>query len=202
MKYKQALQARIDNFEQHKADLEGQGYQSQKVVIGIVMANILALLIGVVAAIVMGIGYVTIHKSGSYSITISSMFLFIIVFLLLAIVHEFLHGITFACFCEHKWKSIQFGIIWKYVTPYCSCLEVLNWKYYLMGGLMPFLVLGIGFYLIALWTGSFWMLLLSVLNVIGAGGDLVIVYHLLRNHDGIIMDCPQECGYMRFYKSK
>lgn len=205
-KQSKAVKERIENYNRLQAKFKQQGYQSEKITISIVVANVVAILIGVVLGSAMLAFYVMIHsslwKQGTISITfqIESMLLFFLCYFLLIIVHEALHGCIWGLYCKKKFQSIQFGILWKYLTPYCCCKEVLPYNAYVLGGLMPFLILGVVCYIIAILLGRFDILLLSILNVIGASGDLIIAFYLIRQHEGYMLDLPQECGYMRFYK--
>lgn len=200
----QRLNERKANFERMQQKMEEEGYQSRKVCIGIIKANVVAIFIGIVATILMVGMYMAVQDGIEFHFNIDDpltpFLYFICADLILLVVHEALHGLTWGFFCKRKWKSIQFGVMWKYLTPYCSCLEPLHWKVYLLGGLMPFLVLGIGFFVVAIMEASVVLLFFAILNVIGAGGDLMVVWKIIRNHEGILMDLPEECGYMQFYK--
>ena len=195
-KYKDKLQEREENFAYKKEYFESLGYQSEKVMVNVVYANIISVLILAISSVIMIVCFMSIYDT--FQIDLS--FKIIGWLIALIIIHEVIHGLTWSLFCEQKWKSIQFGIMWKLLTPYCCCLEVLPWKTYILGGLMPFFVLGVGGYILALWLGSGTVLILSILNVAGAAGDLIVAYRILKNHDGVLLDLPKECGYMRFYK--
>ena len=39
-------------------------------------------------------------------------------------------------------KDIEFGVMWKYLTPYCTCRKSLKRGQYITGNLMPTIVLG------------------------------------------------------------
>lgn len=205
MKKRNALQARIENFENIVEQYEKEGYSHTEVKINIVSANIKAILLIILTAVLFGIPFGYVHGIQG-SITISSDVLmlsslsFLGIYLLTLVLHEGLHGFGFSLFCKKHLKSIQFGVIWKYLTPYCSCMEPLNWKPYLFGGLLPFLVLGIGFFIVAMVNGSFIWLLFAILNVGGAGGDLIVAYHIVKDRPILLMDLPQDCGYLYFYK--
>ena len=42
--------------------------------------------------------------------------------LLLTVLHELIHGAVFGWFAPHRYKAIQFGVIWSMLTPYCACI--------------------------------------------------------------------------------
>ena len=104
--------------------------KGRKVAIDIVKANVFAVVIMVVAAIVFLIPFFLIWKDrkpigelfggfGDWSIALVLMFVGIAV-------HELIHGATWACFAKNGWKSISFGIMWKLLTPYCHCNEPMH----------------------------------------------------------------------------
>ena len=59
------------------------------------------------------------------------------------VVHELIHGLTWAYFAKKGFKSIRFGVFWEMLTPYCHCSEPLTVRQYCIGALMPLVVLGI-----------------------------------------------------------
>ena len=68
--------------------------------------------------------------------------LFLLVFFALIVLHELIHGITWSLFTENRMKDIEFGVMWKYLTPYCTCRKSLKRGQYITGTLMPTIVLG------------------------------------------------------------
>lgn len=90
--------------------------------------------------------------------------------------------------------------MWKEVTPYCCCSEPLSFKGYILGGLMPFLVIGIGMFIIALVLGNNMIFILSMFNILGASGDLTIALMLLKCRKSVIIDHPTKCGFVTFNK--
>ncbi len=71
---------------------------------------------------------------------------------------------------------------------------------------MPTLVLGVLIAVVGILTNSFWVILLSVFNIWGGGGDFNIIIRLLRYNtkgkDVIFMDHPTEVGLVAFEKEK
>lgn len=72
------------------------------------------------------------------------------------------------------------------------------WKVF--GCLFPGMVLGIGIYAVAFITGSAVLLWLSILNILGAGGDIWIAWRVRKYHTGYVLDHPTECGFVIFQK--
>ena len=109
--------------------MEENEVKGRKVAIDIVKANIFAVAIMVVAAIVFLVPFFWLWKDkkpisellggfGDWSIT----FILVIVGI---VVHELIHGLTWACYAKSGWKSISFGVMWKLLTPYCHCDQVI-----------------------------------------------------------------------------
>ena len=121
-------------------------------------------------------------------------------FLVTAYIHEVLHGVGWCLGTKKKWKSIYIGMMWSSLTPYCHCKEPLEPGKYLIGCLLPGTLLGLGIYLAAFLTGSNVLLWLSLLNVLGAGGDLLIAWYARRYRTGYVLDHPTECGFLIFQK--
>lgn len=120
---------------------------------------------------------------------------FLIAYIVLIIFHELVHGFVFHFFCENKWKSIKFGIIKKYLMPYCHCEEALQLMHYRLGTIAPLIVTGILPYVIALISDNFILMLISLPMIVGAGGDITILL-LLRNEKNnvLVLDHETLCG--------
>ncbi|HZK34082.1 MAG TPA: DUF3267 domain-containing protein, partial [Bacillota bacterium] len=114
------------------------------------------------------------------------------------VAHELIHGLTWAYFCKTKWKAIGFGVIWKYLTPYCTCNEPLSYKAYITGGLMPTIILGLVPYIISLLIASEFLLFFSLLLIIGGGGDMYMVMIMRKYKNAIFVDHPYEVGCTAF----
>lgn len=107
-------------------------------------------------------------------------------------------------FGKDYWKSIRFGVIWKALTPYCTCLRPAKRGQYILGAAMPTLVLGIGLTAAAALTGVFWVFILAIAMIFGGGGDFTIILKILlhrqRGKEAVYYDHPYECGVVVFEK--
>jgi hypothetical protein len=201
---RKTLDARINNFETISLDLLGKGYTQHKAIISVKKANILAIF---VSAPFLFLALLFFYLSqGELNFTFGTnfggTFLFFILSFASIFIHEFLHGFGWSLYCNYRWKSIEFGVIWKYLTPYCHCKELLPTMQYLSGGLLPFMVLGVLLNQLSVWTGSYLLLALSLFNILAAGGDLAIALMLIsyRKANTRILDHPTECGFVAFVK--
>lgn len=127
----------------------------------------------------------------------SHQVLLLLILILGIILHEGLHGVTWGLFAKGHLKSIRFGIKWAYLTPYCHCNEPLKRNHYLLGGIMPGLVLGLFPVIVALIYGYGWLLLLGIFFIGAAGGDLMVLFKLIKvDKKHLIQDHPNEIGFL------
>ena len=145
-------------------------------------ANVYALVFVIPVFILFGLPFYLIHLKGQNAETLLdllnnnlSLFKFRTLVVLLSIfagiiLHELIHGITFLFFCKNGLKSIRFGIMWKFFTPYCHCKEPLKVRHYIVGALMPAIVLGFIPAIVGVITGQVLILLFGILFSLAAGG--------------------------------
>lgn len=183
-----------------------EDYLKEEVIIDITKANGFALLVLIVPLLVFGIPYYLIwhgqlldiiRNSGSMGSLFGSLFFFLA--LIVGIVlHELIHGVFFAIFAKHKFKSIKFGIMpaSKLFTPYCHCKEPLKINQYRVGGIMPLIILGIIPAIISLFNGNLFLFCIGIVFIMAAGGDILIIQKTLKEEkDSLIFDHPSEAGY-------
>ena len=175
-------------------------FKGRKVVIDIVKANIFALAIMVISAIVFLVLFFIIWKEKK---TVSELFgnfgdwsIAFILFIVGIVVHELIHGATWACFAKRGWKSISFSVMWKLLTPYCHCDEPMTIHSYMMGAMMPCIILGVFPAVIALFIGSLPMLVWGIIFIAAAAGDIWISLLLTKeNPKSLVFDHPSEAGF-------
>lgn len=127
-------------------------------------------------------------------------------FAVLIVLHELIHGICFSCFVPGGWKSIDFGFNAAAFAPYCTCLEPLSKKAYIISALMPTIFLGFLPCIIASFLGNTFILLLGLTMIFGGAGDFLMVYNLIKiktkDRDVLFIDHPTEIGSLIFIKEK
>lgn len=200
----EAEQRRLDKFNSISSDLIEKGYRKSDLQVSIVWANVMVLLmtIPIMAAgiILMNI----VHPGLSYRSSLPGMMTVLIGFMVLIVVHELVHGLTWSLFAENGLKDIEFGFMKKYLTPYCTCSTPLKKSGYICGALMPLLVLGQIPTVVAIVIGSVPLLYLGLLMILSAGGDILIVIKLLRYksqaEEILIYDHPTQAGSVVFEK--
>lgn len=192
-------QRRIQNFETQRRHMMELGYTEHIGTIAVIKANIMALLtagpFAVAAVLIYGF-----YWDWTLQINWTDAVLCLICIPLSIPVHEGIHGLTWGLFCKNGFKSIRFGVMKESLTPYCHCMEPLSFASYLLGGLMPFLILGVGLFIISLLGQSVMLLGLSFFSMLAAGGDTTIVWMLIPYRDAKIIDHPTDCGFVAFRK--
>jgi len=194
-----AEERRKAHFEEIKAELEGEGYRSKDLMISIPAANIFSVaILAIAAAAIFGLIY-AVHGTlwnGDFN-----MLWFALVFIASIFIHEVIHGITWGAFAKNHMKSIEFGFIVQMLTPYCTCSEPLKKHQYLLGTLMPLIVLGILPSIAAVITGSMFAAVVGILMISAAAGDIMIAWKVLKcrhSADQLFVDHPYEGGSVVF----
>jgi hypothetical protein len=118
------------------------------------------------------------------------------------VVHELIHGITWACYAKRGFHAISYGVIWKMLTPYTHCDEPMHIRPYVVACLMPLIILGIIPSVIAIIIGWIPLLAFGIFFIAGAMGDVLIVWMLRKeNPQYLVLDHPSEAGYF-IYESE
>lgn len=201
-------QLRKERFEEKRAQMEEEGYQTHDLTISIAYANVMALVLGFVFATPLAIVFFLRNplQPSSFDLNLSTLGLLclgaIAALMALVVLHELIHGAAWAVFAPNHWRAISFGFIAKYLTPYCTCSDALNKWEYIVGGTMPLLLLGIVPSIVAIFLGSGWLFLMGIFMVFAAGGDLTIVLGLLRfdskGKEVRFLDHPYKGGLVAF----
>ena len=111
------------------------------------------------------------------------------------IAHELLHGLAWSFYAKKGWKSISFGIEWKYLTPYCHCAEPLLMNPYRIGSVLPAVVLGFIPSILAIINGNLWLLAFGFFFTFAAGGDFLVLWLLRHEKSSVFVeDHPDKIG--------
>lgn len=193
-------------FEAREEILYQEGYKKKELTIGIVKANVMALLIMIP---VVGLLFMIYSKlNGGFEIIANGFMdkiILLIVFIILIILHELIHGITWAIYSKNHFRDIEFGVIWGMLTPYCACKSELTKKQYIIGAIMPTILIGIIPAVVAIVFHIDILLLHSLIMILAGGGDVIIVSKLLlhreKGKESMYLDHPYECGVVVFEKA-
>ena len=199
-------QRRLNVFEETCERLSQEGYKKTDLTIGIVKANLFVLLLAIP---VIAIGVLLFAWRNPISLlmpTSQGSLLFIVLFVVLIVVHELIHGLTWSMFSEHHFKDIEFGFMKELLTPYCTCTTPLPKKHYILGALMPCIVLGIIPTTIGILIGSSFLFWIGIVMILSAGGDIMIVWKVMKfkkqdeSKEIFIYDHPTQAGSVIFEK--
>ena len=199
-----AEQKRLAKFEALSRDMIERGYALVELTVGIVMANVFAIVLLIPLAAIGIYLFVRVQGGLDWVFTPLSFALFVLSFLALIVVHELLHGLGWAPFAAHGFKDIEFGFMKQYLTPYCTCLVPLTKGQYIFGALLPCVALGVIPMIVAILAGSFPLLFLGIVMTDSAAGDMLIVWKILRyrseKNEIVYMDHPTQAGGVIFEK--
>lgn len=205
-KLTKAEERRLQNFNKISESLKQEGYTKHDLTVSAVKANTT----GIIYGLILSIPFVVINSLVNRSISVdfdnnffTNWIIFFVTMLLLIVVHELIHGFTWGLFAKEHFKSIEFGVIWQMLTPYCTCKEPLNKKQYLLGAFMPCLVLGILPCVISWFNHNYGFFMMGVLMILSAGGDLLICKMVLSKKSDkptLYLDHPTEVGLAMFVK--
>lgn len=109
--------------------------------------------------------------------------------------HEGIHAVCWVWGSKKSWQTVQFGFDRRTLTPYVHCREPLPIGVYRLGTLMPGVLTGLLPWLVGLVSGNLLLALVGLLLIIGAGGDLLVLW--LTRHvasDGFVEDHPSRAG--------
>ena len=200
-----AEQRRQQAFEALSESMIAQGYRRVELTVSIVKANVFAIVL-LIPLLVVGLGlfFLKNRQGGVGFEKPATMLLFLLVFAALIVVHELIHGLSWAIFAEHHWKDIEFGFMKQYLTPYCACGVPLSKGQYIFGALTPLILLGILPMIAGIAIGSLPLLFLGVIAADAAAGDILIVWKILRyrsaSEDVVYIDHPTQAGGVIFEK--
>ena len=199
-------QKRLAVFEETCERFSQTGYKKTDLTIGIVKANLFVLLLAIPVVVIGVLLFALRNPISLLAPTAQGSLLFVVLFIVLIVVHELIHGLTWSLYAEHHFKDIEFGFMKEYLTPYCTCTTPLLKSHYIMGALMPCVVLGILPTAIGILLGSHFLFWTGIVMILAAGGDIMIVMKLLayKSQSGtkeiLIYDHPTQAGSVIFEK--
>jgi len=160
--------------------------------------NLIAIFIIIPILIIYLIPYLLIWnieelKIGFWSFK-KNIFLYILVGIIL---HELLHGLTWAIFVKGGFRQLKFGINWRYLAPYTHFKKPLKVKCYLAGALMPLIILGIIPAAYGVFSGNGFYLLFGIFFTWAAAGDILASIRLFRlPMNALVQDHPDTLGFI------
>ena len=156
-----------------------------------VYLNVLAIIIFVVVWL-----FVFMFGEKEYLFSDDSVGYLIIFMILWLMLHEVIHGIGFGIFKSVMKKNICFGMALEKGVFYCMCKQKISKKVILTSLLFPFMFIGVITLIIGMFIHSYYLVMLSILNISGAVGDLVMtVYFLKAPNDIVYLDLDDPTSF-------
>ena len=185
----------------HKKTVEAipemEGYETELRTIGMLKANIMALVVLGLFCLLGLAGMYAIWGGFSLGNPWNGM-LFIIGFWVGVAVHELIHGFTWMWVTHSSFRHLRFGLLRGGV--YCHIDVPMNKRKYVVGAFMPLLLLGIVPFLLSFATNSLWLMLFGACFIGCAMGDVLIVWAIRKESpDTLVYDHPSEPGCVVYH---
>lgn len=181
-----------------------QEYEKDLMIIDIPKAGKIGMVITIPTFLIFGVLFYLFHKDVivslistpvSWGMFAINIFKALVIYIFGIVLHELIHGITWALFLKDGFKSIKFGIIREYLTPYCHSKGPMKIKHYLLGAIMPAIVLGIVPAVLGVILGNLWLTIFGVVFTTAAIGDFMVINFLKNeNMNHYAQDHPSEAG--------
>jgi hypothetical protein len=111
------------------------------------------------------------------------------------VIHELIHGLTWAIAGHKPLSAIKFGIQWQTLTPYAHYRQPMEVQAYRLGVIMPLIVLGILPSLIGILTGNGWSMFFGFIFTLAASGDMLVLWLIRGVERGqLVQDHPTQVG--------
>ena len=112
-----------------------------------------------------------------------TFFISLIVMFLWFVLHEVIHGISYIINGASK-ENIKYGLVLEKGIFFTKCSEFINRKNILFSVIAPFILIGVTTYLIGIIIKNPILIILSILNISGCAGDLMMfIFFLKRDKD-------------------
>ncbi len=169
-------------------------YQKRDISISMAKANLFGVFLGIPTAILQVASFIGIHGNQALEAQLNPVLLGTLILAGIP-VHELIHALAWAFFGKKPFSTIQYGFMWKTLTPYAHMKEPLEVNTYRLGAFMPGLVLGIIPFLFAIVTGSGDLLWFSLLHATAASGDWLVLWLIRAVKPGsLVEDHPTNAG--------
>lgn len=176
-----------------------EGYVAEKKMISILWANLLAVVLFAVVAVagwaIMYSLWDNLHFGGIDSL------IFLVGIVLGLVVHELVHGVTWLLLLKKGFSHLSFGLMTGAV--YCHIDVPMDKRKYVIGALMPLLLVGVVPWVAAILSGSLTWMLVGAVMISGAIGDIMIVWTLRSEPAStLVYDHPSEVGCYVYHKTE
>lgn len=195
-----AEKRRAEKLEKYTVEMEQQGYTPKDLIISISKANIFAVFL-LIPLFIIGYGlYYIVNREFDFSRY--NLIVLLVLIVVLTVIHELIHGTCWSIFTPHRFKDIEFGFMKSSLTPYCTCLVPLKKGQYILGTVMPLILLGIIPMIVGIVIGNPNALFIGIIMADAAAGDIMVIDQILRHRSNakniVYLDHPTEAGLVVF----
>ena len=202
LKLTKAERKRKEKFDKIVSDMTGKGYEYKDLSFPMWYVYVVGIMISCALCAAFFVPFYLMNRPLRLDDNI--FFLTVTIGLVLVVVHELIHGITWAIYAKDGFKSIGFGFSLKSFCPYCTCTEPLKKSAYIVGAMMPTVILGFVPCVVSLFTGNVLLIFLGMYMILGGAGDIIISIKLIRHKrddkEIIYFDHPYKIGLVYFEK--
>ena len=124
------------------------------------------------------------HLFKLFTGNVSNLIIAFVVMFAWMVLHEIIHG-TFYILGGAKRKNITYGAALEKGVFYCRCGEYVNKKTIMMSLMAPFTLIGVVTLIIGFITKQWWLVILSGINIGGAGADLCMFFFFIKRHKDV-----------------
>jgi hypothetical protein len=151
-----------------------------------------SIFITIAATIILFIIKIIIESGLFVNVTIWSVVIFVLGYIVLIILHELFHLLGFWLFGRVPWKSMIIGVNLKMGIAYATTDKLMTNRAIKLALLLPFWMTGVVPAIIGLYIGNGLLVALSAFLIGGAAGDFAM-YNKLRKlpNDWLIKDDPE-----------
>ena len=163
-------------------------YEQEKYVLNMIWFTIFSLIILVSFTLMFGIPFYNTWKINNneniFPIIINTNYriIFLIICILGLFIHELIHGFFWGLFVINKFKGIKIYFHKKYYTFVCECKNVLNKRQFIIGTIMPMIILGFIPLVLSFIFLNRQMFIFGILYTAAAGGDILIIFKILLDN--------------------
>ncbi len=123
-----------------------------------------------------------LYGSNSLNILKDSMTIVIFLYIPYLVLHEQLHSLAYVIYGA-DFKNITYGVHLEKGILCCLCKQRINKRNILHSLLYPFIIIGVITLIIGILVNYPVLVILSLTNIAGCSGDLVMFYHLSKLND-------------------
>ena len=123
-----------------------------------------------------------------------------IVFVIGVVIHELIHGVFYARYMKNGFKSVKIGF--KFPFAYAESKEVMRTNQFIIGLVMPMIILGVIPSIIATIIGNPFLMLFGYVFIVAGSGDTLILFRIFRNRKNTWVENLPSINKWYVYKPK